>query len=348
MNQEKYKYIIIGGGLSGLSAALQFKLNGENDFIIIESRDRVGGRVLTTGEVDLGATWLHHNHSTLFNVLEHLEIQKFRQHTCGKSLYVTNSGDPVQEFEIGESEPPSYRVNGGTAELIKAMAEKNGDKIILNEVVIEILESENSIHVKTKNQTFLADKLIVTVPPRLASTITFLPKLPEDLFAEMRATHTWFSHAIKVGITFKQPFWRQTNKSGMLIDQTGDVIEIHDHTNESESQFTLMGFVNERLRDLELSEQKLRILNSLERYFGEEIHNYLDFNIYDWSKEEFTTGVVGLPIPRKTTYGHPVFQKAYYNSKLYFAGTETSNYAGGFMEGAVYSGLSLAQKLIEK
>jgi CubicO group peptidase (beta-lactamase class C family)/monoamine oxidase len=56
--------IIIGAGMSGLSAANQLQENGIEDVLILEAQDRIGGRVWTDtlGEsiaVDLGASWIH-------------------------------------------------------------------------------------------------------------------------------------------------------------------------------------------------------------------------------------------------------------------------------------------------
>lgn len=347
MDRKQYKYIIIGGGLSGLSAALQFKLQGEEDFVILEARDRVGGRILTKNEIDLGAAWIHDNHQTILNVAEHLGLETFQQYNRGKSYYKTDSAAPAQEFEVGQNEAASFRLKGGTSSLIDALFEKVKPHVLLNQEIESVNDLVSTVRISTSKNEFSATKVILTVPLRLASTLHFKPSLPIELIREMRDTHTWFSHAIKVGITYEDPFWRNSGKSGMVIDQLGDVIEIHDHTNCDGTQFSLMGFVNERLRAEPFEDQKLAILKCLTEYFGSDVQNYIDFKIFDWSEAEFTTGAIGLPNPRNTAYGKAVFQKGYYNSKLYFAGTESSSHHGGFMEGAVYKGLSIAQQLLK-
>ncbi|MGB2941593.1 MAG: FAD-dependent oxidoreductase [Candidatus Macondimonas sp.] len=52
--------LIIGGGLSGLALAAQLAAQGR-DFLLVEARDRLGGRILTRREgaahYDLGPTW---------------------------------------------------------------------------------------------------------------------------------------------------------------------------------------------------------------------------------------------------------------------------------------------------
>lgn len=63
--QEKNSYhvIIIGAGIAGLEAAHYLHEHHENNFIILEARDRIGGRAQTINiwntALDLGASWIH-------------------------------------------------------------------------------------------------------------------------------------------------------------------------------------------------------------------------------------------------------------------------------------------------
>jgi monoamine oxidase len=42
-----FKVIIIGSGMSGLSAAIKLIENGIKDILILEANDRLGGRICT-------------------------------------------------------------------------------------------------------------------------------------------------------------------------------------------------------------------------------------------------------------------------------------------------------------
>jgi hypothetical protein len=57
------KIIIVGAGLSGVSAAAKLMENGYNDIVILEAEDRIGGRIHSVpygrGFIDLGAQWCH-------------------------------------------------------------------------------------------------------------------------------------------------------------------------------------------------------------------------------------------------------------------------------------------------
>lgn len=44
---KKCKIIIIGAGMAGLSAANHLIQNGMNDFVVLEARKRIGGRIVS-------------------------------------------------------------------------------------------------------------------------------------------------------------------------------------------------------------------------------------------------------------------------------------------------------------
>ena len=50
-----HQFLVIGGGISGLSAASHLAKNGFKDFRLLEARNRLGGRIAT---MQLGKTFL--------------------------------------------------------------------------------------------------------------------------------------------------------------------------------------------------------------------------------------------------------------------------------------------------
>lgn len=48
--------VIIGGGLAGLYASLLLQRHGAGSHMLLEARDRLGGRILGAGSYDLGPT----------------------------------------------------------------------------------------------------------------------------------------------------------------------------------------------------------------------------------------------------------------------------------------------------
>lgn len=60
--QNKAKVVIVGAGLSGISAFSVLDENGINDIVVLEAEDRIGGRIHSVpwadGVIDLGGQWI--------------------------------------------------------------------------------------------------------------------------------------------------------------------------------------------------------------------------------------------------------------------------------------------------
>ena len=109
-----------------------------------------------------------------------------------------------------------------------------------------------------------------------------------------------------------------------------------------------MGFVNEDLRAFTLEDRKEKILSYLQKYLGESIRDYTDYFEKDWSQDEFTNSKHLESGYRMTNYGNPVFEDFYMNGKVLFSGTETSKHHGGYLEGAIISGLNAAKQILNR
>jgi len=348
MDKKSTKHIIIGAGLSGLTSAYELKKAGETDFLILESRNRIGGRVLTNKGIDLGATWFQSHHERVLKLLDELQVEKFHQYSKGKSVLVYSTMAPEHYFESDPNAPTAYRLAGGTTALINALAKPVSKKIRTSVEVKCISEKEDRLSIETSAGIFEAEKVIVTIPPRIATRISYLPELPKAVLQVMNKTHTWMSNAIKVGMTFKTPFWRGKNLSGTIIGQVGAVTELYDHSAFEDKYFSLMGFVNEGLRDVTIEERKKRILEYLSKYLGPEIMDYLAYREKDWSQDRNTSCETIKSIYMSPSYGDPVFHEQYLNDRLIFSGAETSPLYGGYMDGAIYSGILATKKVLEK
>lgn len=348
--------IIIGAGLSGLSAAYYLKNSGI-DALLIEARERCGGRILTAKApgngtaLEMGATWFTDKHSSFIRLLEELQLTFFRQFQKGKAVFEFYP-DPPQLFDMTEDGEPSYRIAGGTSSLIKALTAYIGqDRISLNSPIVEVKEKQEHIEVMTlKEEKFSCRRLILTLPPYLirAQKINFVPELPVALSNLMENTHTWMGEALKFALEYRSPFWREKGYSGTVMSQSGIASEVYDHCNYEVTHFALKGFLSVDAAALSEKEREALVVEQLRKFLGTEAGGYLSYTEKVWKNDPYTYANYGKIMMPHQNNGHLLYQQTLMNGKLFLAGTETSSHFGGYMEGAVYSGLTAAKSILSK
>ncbi|WP_077404842.1 flavin monoamine oxidase family protein [Cellulophaga omnivescoria] len=347
----KERIIIIGGGLSGLTLAYLLSKRGIESKVL-EASSRIGGRIKTIKgaletPLELGATWFSGMHKNLMTLITELDLEKYPQYSKGTSLFQTKSFEPPQEFFVPESENPSFRLKDGTQKLIHTLAQKLPSKNIhLNTKVVGITEFDNKLIVKISNgEKLYADKVVLCLPPQLIGlNIKFSPELPSSVSKLLPNVQTWMAGAIKFVLEYEVPFWRNKGFSGMLYSHSGIVSEMYDHTNFEENKFGFTGFLNAGAVSYPQKVRKEFVLKHLTELLGKEALNPSAYFDKIWT-DEFLISADQFAQRAHQNNGHPSLQNCYMNGKLYFSGTETATEFGGYMEGAVISALSIAEKL---
>ena len=92
---EIYDTIVIGAGLSGLSAARELVKMGKH-VLVLEAKDRVGGRTYTIEDEglmwDLGGQWVATSQPHIMRTLEELGIETYPQYIEGNKVMQTKDG----------------------------------------------------------------------------------------------------------------------------------------------------------------------------------------------------------------------------------------------------------------
>ena len=89
MSNKKEKIIVIGAGLAGLYSAYLLQNLG-HDVTILEARDRVGGRVYTEDDVDLGGQWISSLQPRIMNLCKQFNLSIYRQFDTGTVIRFFN------------------------------------------------------------------------------------------------------------------------------------------------------------------------------------------------------------------------------------------------------------------
>ena len=342
--------LIIGAGLSGLLTAYRLKQEGI-PFKILEARNRVGGRINTlygknNTPLEMGATWFGNQHTSLSALLKELEISFFEQYMDGTVYFQSNSSSPAEAIQI-PSQPPSYRISGGTSNLVQTLYQKLDKKdILFNQTVKEIKFLKSSVQVFT-DKLIEASTVVLAIPPKLWSKkILFHPQLPKDLMSVATQTHTWMEDSIKLALTYEEPFWEQNKLSGTLFSNVGPITEFYDHSNHSRSKYALCGFIDSSFKDLSYFERRAKVIDQVTNVFGEKAEKFIEYKECVWRLEEnsFEEDITNI-FPHQNN-GNPIFGKPYFEDKLIISSSESSPEFPGYMEGAVHSANITASKII--
>lgn len=336
MSKQKQKLVIVGAGLSGLYLANA--LEEHYDITILEARNRLGGRIFSIEGHDMGPSWVWSHHTQILALLKSLDIEIFPQYSKGYALFDTK--DMVQRF-VPQSMQDSFCIEKTLAFLIEKLQKRlKSTNIILNTNVKSIQNKEEFLELKSLNETFKADKVILALPPRLCAKIDFTPKLEAHKLQKLLNTHTWMGNSAKCVIEFEAAFWREKGLSGFVFSNQGPLSEIHDACTKEKP--ALFGFVSSQAsRDALVENIKIQLC----RIF--EIEESQIGNIYflDWKEEEFTATKDDVkPLIDHPQYGISI---SHMNEKILFSSTEFSFDEGGYLEGALLRAEEISKELLK-
>lgn len=351
----KTDVLIIGGGLSGLSATWQLQLAGVN-VSVMEARDRFGGRILmadSDANCDLGPSWIWPGQPLIDSLLKHFTIPYFEQFIDGSVLF-QQAGGAVETLSQPSPMTGARRIEGGVSRLTDAIANEISEsrKFLSHEVVnISLKNDVVTVEATTPSGALVieAKKVALAIPPRLAAGLTFMPALPDKVIQALAETPTWMAAHAKFFAVYDEPFWRKKGLCGTAMSQHGPLTEVHDASPGSENIFSLFGFVGlDAQRRESVGEQALIKLSiaQLTALFGDEAGKPKAVYLQDWSKEKFTSSKADLqPLGSHPQYGFNLQLGSYWQGKLEFISTESSYSNGGLIEGALEAGLKFSKSI---
>jgi monoamine oxidase len=268
-------------------------------------------------------------------------------------FYIASSGDETHQgtFERNfntRGGAQESRFFGGSQVIPNRVAKRLGKRVVLKTPVRQVRYNSRGVTVISDRVNVKAKQAIIAIPPALAGKIDFSPRLPADREAlnhRMPQGTLW-----KVAVRYAKPFWREAGLTGTAVSLNGPVNATFDDSPPDGSPGLIFGFVGgDEARAFARkpeADRRAAVLDNFVKYFGDEAKNAIDYFDTNWPGERWSRGgPVGLAGPGLYTAHGPALRAPV--GRLHWAGTETSSYWNGYMDGAVRSGERAASEVLE-
>lgn len=343
---------IVGGGLSGLNAARLLHATGI-DFTVFESRDRLGGRILSPGQsgqgaddgFDLGPSWFWPGMQPAMGALvRELNLAAFAQNSDGDVVIERMSRETPQRYRGVAQQPQSMRLAGGMIALVRALEVglpparllrgMHVTKAMLDDdaVALTVAGADGAEH------SVRARHVIFAMPPRLLeASVSFSPPVDPSTAVRWRNTATWMAAHAKFVALYDRPFWREAALSGTAQSMVGPLVEIHDATTASGAA-ALFGFVGiDADQRLAIGEEALvqACVEQLGRLFGAKALVPRATLFKDWSADPMTATRDDRVAGGHPAVDHRPWVSGDWHGRILLAGSETSSSDPGYLAGAI-------------
>ncbi|WP_037311201.1 flavin monoamine oxidase family protein [Amycolatopsis orientalis] len=260
------------------------------------------------------------------------------------ALFYVKSGGDLSALTDVEGGAQQDRLDGGAYGLATRLADRLGDALRLDAPVRRIEQDGSGVVVTVDDGTaWRAGRVVVAVPPPLASRIVYHPQLPaarDNLLQRLS-----MGSVIKYVATYPEPFWRSAGLTGAVLSLRAPIALTVDSSPPSGRRGVLLAFVNgAAARDLAArssGDRRAIVLGELARLFGPQAATPSNFVERDWNREPFARGGYSAVFPPGawTRAGSALRAPV---GRIHWAGTETSARWYGYIDGAVRSGEAAA------
>ncbi|WP_308282819.1 flavin monoamine oxidase family protein [Pseudonocardia nigra] len=238
------------------------------------------------------------------------------------------------------------RFVGGSHRIAELLAERLPEPPLLGRPVRRIAQDDDHVTVHADGVVVEAHRVIVALPPMLASRIDYQPAMPAGR-AQLLA-RTPQGTTLKCLAVYDTPFWRRAGLSGHVVSDEGPDSATFDNSPPEGSPGVLLGFVvgahATRLLMRTPEERRRAVLPAFGSWFGDAATTPRTFLVGSWSEDEWTRGCyAGYFVPGAwTSFGQWLRTP---HGRIHWAGTETANRWIGFMGGAVTAGERAADEV---
>ncbi|MGH3362078.1 MAG: flavin monoamine oxidase family protein [Nocardioides sp.] len=241
------------------------------------------------------------------------------------------------------------RFVGGSQLIPLRLARRLGDIVALASPVRRISQHDGHAVVHTGRGRVRAKRVIVAAPPPLLLDIDWDPQLPPRHRELLR--HLDMGQLMKCDAVYRTPFWRKDGLNGFGLNDSGAVRVAFDNCPRDGDPGVLLAFVGGstwRTYGVQGRDARRRaVLEGFAAMFGEQALHPVEYTEHDWTKERWTAGgpVANYSPGTMLRFGPQIRRP---HGRVHFAGTETSTYWTGYMDGAVRAGERAALEVVER
>ena len=242
-----------------------------------------------------------------------------------------------------------FRFAGGSQRICKKLARKLGRSVVLESPVRRIVQGRRGVTVYADRLNVKAKRVIVAVPPILTGKIDYEPGLPDERVELI--DHYPQGTLTKATCVYNRPFWRDDGLTGQVLYTDGPIAATFDDSPEDASQGIVFGFIGgdaaRGFSKLSKKQRRRAVIDNYVNFFGPQAANPSKYVETAWKSETWTRGCpVGIPgLGQIAARGQSLVEPV---GRIHWAGTETSSYWAGYMDGAVRSGERAAAEVLDR
>lgn len=348
------RIVVVGAGMSGLVAAYELSRAG-HDVTVLEARERVGGRVLTLRSpfaaghsAEAGAARIPPEHDLTLGYARHfgLQLDRFYPEDGFFLRFQQGARVTVPPGSFLSEWPDFVKIRGGSDRLPAAFADALGSRVITAAPVTEIAAAGgNAVSTTTSDgRSYLSDRVLVTVPVPLLSTIRFSPPLTA---AKTEAINGGFHYqsATRIFVRFRRRFWETEDLNGWGTTDWPEELW-HPTWDLSGPEGILLTYVRgARANELDALDQDARVARVLahwEEFLPGASAHAASGTSHSWQRDPWSRAAWAEPTPTQDAELGGALARP--EGPLHFAGEHVSQ-ARGWINGAIESGLRAAMEI---
>lgn len=233
----------------------------------------------------------------------------------------------------------ALRLAGGMQGLCAQIAARIQGPIWTGATLRRVCQVSNKAYLQFEDGEVAVDRAVLAIPPRTVARVSFDPDLPLD---RMRVFERLpMARAAKICWRFLEPWWQKRGWNGRMITDT----RIQQTWDGSRSERPVLSAYITGSQAVEFSVSFEPVADGVEclfRIFPEARKTYVGGAFFEWSTDPHAVGAFPS-IPPGGVFGMLGSLRLPFE-RVHFAGDHTAQWFG-FAEGAVESGLRVAQEV---